>query len=129
MSDEQDNKVLEQRVCLPKPDVDNITVLTKNLPNGPVLPWHHFDSPWLKQDEEEAEADTTPESEESMSKDISEDDEDAQQLSLELRDLVEPSAESSHSPQDETEMAREGELTKGQAGPPEDHTFVPDQPD
>jgi hypothetical protein len=40
----------EKRVALPKPDVNNITVLTENLPNEPILPWHHFDSPWLDKD-------------------------------------------------------------------------------
>lgn len=50
MSDTQDQKVLEQRISLPKPDVDNITVLTKNLPNEPILPWHRFDSPWLERE-------------------------------------------------------------------------------
>jgi hypothetical protein len=48
--DEQDDKPVERRVVLPEPDVDNITVLTENLPNDPVLPWHHFDSPWLGRD-------------------------------------------------------------------------------
>ena len=57
MSGEQSNKVLDQRICLPEPDVDNITVLTKNLPNEPILPWHHFDSPWLAREAPEAEAD------------------------------------------------------------------------
>lgn len=42
--------VPEKRVALPKPDVNNITVLTENLPNEPILPWHHFDSPWLDKD-------------------------------------------------------------------------------
>lgn len=42
--------VPEKRVTLPKPDVNNITVLTENLPNEPILPWHHFDSPWLDKD-------------------------------------------------------------------------------
>ncbi|MBE9127566.1 MULTISPECIES: hypothetical protein [unclassified Coleofasciculus] len=31
---------------LPEPDPDNITVLTRNLPNTPILPWNHYDSPW-----------------------------------------------------------------------------------
>lgn len=33
-------------LTLPKPDPDNITVLTRNLPNKPILPWNHYDSPW-----------------------------------------------------------------------------------
>jgi len=28
------------------PDLDNVTVLTDSLPNNPILPWHHYDSPW-----------------------------------------------------------------------------------
>ncbi|KAF3890415.1 MULTISPECIES: hypothetical protein [Nostocales] len=40
---------------LPKPDPANITVLTPNLPNKPILPWTHFDSPWLDNEVEESE--------------------------------------------------------------------------
>ncbi|MGF1499658.1 MAG: hypothetical protein ACFB8W_22965 [Elainellaceae cyanobacterium] len=51
----------DSRVSLPQPDAENITVLTKALPNEPILPWHHFDSPWLTMEaaaigEEAAEA-------------------------------------------------------------------------
>ncbi|GAB1538039.1 hypothetical protein NUACC21_06950 [Scytonema sp. NUACC21] len=42
---ESESKVKSLR--LPKPDPANITVLTPNLPNKPILPWTHFDSPWL----------------------------------------------------------------------------------
>lgn len=50
----------EKRVALPKPDINNITVLTESLPNEPILPWHHFDSPWLEKEESvAAEATTT----------------------------------------------------------------------
>lgn len=42
--------VAERRVSLPKPDINNITVLTENLPNEPILPWHRFTSPWLEKD-------------------------------------------------------------------------------
>lgn len=35
-----------EQLDLPEPDLENITVLTKNLPNKPILPWHHYDSPW-----------------------------------------------------------------------------------
>lgn len=41
----------EKRVALPKPDTNNITVLTESLPNDPILPWHRFTSPWLEKDE------------------------------------------------------------------------------
>lgn len=87
MSDEQDNKTVEQRICLPKPDVSNITVLTRNLPNEPVLPWHRFDSPWLGPkegeqsqvvpDEDVADGDTSAEAEADVA---------AQQLTLELHE-------------------------------------------
>jgi hypothetical protein len=33
---------------LPKPDLQNITVLTRKLPNTPILPWNHYDSPGLE---------------------------------------------------------------------------------
>ncbi|HEY9737146.1 MAG TPA: hypothetical protein V6D06_12720 [Trichocoleus sp.] len=56
-----------RRISLPEPDIENITVLTKSLPNEPILPWHHFDSPWLERDEdaqaEGAEASETEASE------------------------------------------------------------------
>jgi hypothetical protein len=31
-------------IKLPDPDPDNITVLTQNLPNKPILPWNRYDS-------------------------------------------------------------------------------------
>ncbi|WP_414588271.1 hypothetical protein [Scytonema sp. PCC 10023] len=40
---------------LPKPDAANITVITPNLPNKPILPWTHFDSPWLESEENHQE--------------------------------------------------------------------------
>jgi hypothetical protein len=43
-----------EHLTLPEPDPDNITVLTRNLPNKPILPWNHYDSPWHHPDEEEA---------------------------------------------------------------------------
>ncbi|PSB22614.1 hypothetical protein C7B61_08060 [filamentous cyanobacterium CCP1] len=39
------------RIKLPEPDLKNITVLTSNLPNSPILPWNHYDSPWLDEKE------------------------------------------------------------------------------
>lgn len=38
---------------LPDPDLDNVTVLTDNLPNNPILPWHHYDSPWVDNETED----------------------------------------------------------------------------
>ena len=55
-SEEEDMKTSEKRLSLPKPDPANIKVLTSNLPKNPILPWNHFDSPWL--DGEESEVDT-----------------------------------------------------------------------
>jgi hypothetical protein len=43
-----------EHLTLPEPDPDNITVLTRNLPNTPILPWNHYDSPWS-----DSEAETT----------------------------------------------------------------------
>jgi hypothetical protein len=40
--------IANRSVELPATDLDNITVLTRKLPNRPILPWNHFDSPWLK---------------------------------------------------------------------------------
>lgn len=52
----------QKRVRLPEPDSENITVLTHELPNEPILPWHHYDSPWLPPEDgaetgEDAESD------------------------------------------------------------------------
>ena len=48
-----------EHLTLPEPDPDNITVLTRNLPNTPILPWNHYDSPWSDPEAEttETEAD------------------------------------------------------------------------
>jgi hypothetical protein len=49
-----------ESLTLPEPDPDNITVLTRNLPNTPIIPWNHYDSPWREgQEEAEAEGETT----------------------------------------------------------------------
>ncbi|MEC4985089.1 MAG: hypothetical protein SAJ37_05505 [Oscillatoria sp. PMC 1068.18] len=47
------NAVNGSRLELPEPDLDNITVLTGKLPNKPILPWNHYDSPWQEEEEEE----------------------------------------------------------------------------
>ncbi len=44
-----DNNINVKRVKLPKPNPGNITSLTPNLPNKPILPWNKFDSPWLNE--------------------------------------------------------------------------------
>lgn len=46
----------QENLCIPEPDKENITVLSSELPNSPILPWHHFDSPWIDEDAESAEA-------------------------------------------------------------------------
>lgn len=84
MNSKQGNKASEQRISLPKPDVENITVLTKNLPNEPVLPWHRFDSPWLEREPETAPS-IAEESEGERGTDSN--DSKARQLTLEI---VEP---------------------------------------
>ena len=43
----------DKQIHLPRPDAENITVLTRELPNEPILPWHRFDSPWLQSDTDE----------------------------------------------------------------------------
>jgi hypothetical protein len=43
-----DTEIGSRCLRLPKPDPANITVITPNLPNKPILPWTHFDSPWLE---------------------------------------------------------------------------------
>ncbi len=48
-------------IRLPEPDVENITVLTRQLPNDPILPWHHYDSPWLEPNLEETTEETLEE--------------------------------------------------------------------
>lgn len=81
MSDGQQETTLERRVVLPEPDASNITVLTESLPNEPVLPWHHFDSPWLEPDSDEL-------SEADQSTDAAAEHESTEQLTLELEILV-----------------------------------------
>jgi hypothetical protein len=41
------------QIQLPEPDSDNITVLTDKLPNKPILPWNHYDSPWHESENKE----------------------------------------------------------------------------
>jgi hypothetical protein len=43
----------EEGFKLPDPDMDNVTVLTENLPNNPILPWRNYDSPWQNNNHEE----------------------------------------------------------------------------
>ena len=49
---------------LPDPDMDNVTVLTDNLPKNPILPWRNYDSPWedteKEKESEESENENQP---------------------------------------------------------------------
>jgi hypothetical protein len=87
MSDAQQDTILERRVVLPEPDVSNITVLTESLPNGPVLPWHHFDSPWLERDDAESpngDLEAGPDGDPGDGPEIHTEPEPAEQLTLAL---------------------------------------------
>jgi hypothetical protein len=55
-SEQADTSGNHKPIRLPEPDTDNITVLTKELPNDPILPWHRYDSPWLEPEAEEPTA-------------------------------------------------------------------------
>ncbi|MBD0335727.1 MAG: hypothetical protein ICV62_09575 [Cyanobacteria bacterium Co-bin13] len=101
MDDEQAETDSGRRISLPEPDIENITVLTKSLPNEPILPWHHFDSPWLERDEAdanepavEAEADAAAENLEAVSEESplapagsQAESTDSEQLSLALEEV------------------------------------------
>jgi hypothetical protein len=82
----QTDSTSDRRVSLPQPDAENITVLAENLPNDPVLPWHHFDSPWLDRYTIEADAAAMEKGEPSEPPLFAEDNSTDQQLSLELED-------------------------------------------
>ena len=59
---ETDNNSKEKSITLPEPDRDNITVLTENLPNKPILPWNRYDSDWdeMQEGEKKKEAKVKP---------------------------------------------------------------------
>lgn len=57
--DQADTATAKKVVRLPEPDTENITVLTRELPNEPILPWHRYDSPWLDTDGKVLLLDTT----------------------------------------------------------------------
>ncbi|MEM7554013.1 MAG: hypothetical protein AAF378_07925 [Cyanobacteria bacterium P01_A01_bin.84] len=54
-SEEEDMQTSGKQIPLPKPDPANIEVLTSHLPKAPILPWNHFDSPWLDAEVDESE--------------------------------------------------------------------------
>lgn len=49
----------ERELVLPEPDPQQIAVLTNKLPDTPILPWNHYDSPW-REDEEDTEEVSIP---------------------------------------------------------------------
>ncbi|AFZ45062.1 hypothetical protein PCC7418_2933 [Halothece sp. PCC 7418] len=57
-SEKEGNQEQEEGFKLPDPDLDNVTVLTESLPNNPIIPWHHYDSPWESNEEEEEDQDS-----------------------------------------------------------------------
>lgn len=60
------------RVKLPKPDFKNMAALSSNLPNKPILPWNHYDSPWLEPENEAEEKNNTVKSTDKDSQEPSE---------------------------------------------------------
>ncbi|MDJ0708684.1 MAG: hypothetical protein QNJ46_35930 [Leptolyngbyaceae cyanobacterium MO_188.B28] len=91
-----------KQINLPDPDPDNITVLTKELPNEPILPWHRFDSPWLEGDEKDkAEAKPNSVSDQTEAEDAVEgeaeankaDADKAETLLVELKEKIEEEIE------------------------------------
>jgi hypothetical protein len=74
-----------EHLTLPEPDPDNITVLTHNLPNKPILPWNHYDSPWQEAQEEDTDASETA----SQADELNDHAEDATPESVEPQNLDE----------------------------------------
>ena len=119
-------------VNLPKPDPANITVLTTNLPNKPILPWTHFDSPWLedeeKHEEEGNEQLTSPAEEEATQAETPPPQEEATQLELCFPEIgvsehqlpqpqVSPLTNAIIHPQDSTNTSQHEELSQSQISP------------
>ncbi len=48
-SNRAERAAAKKAIRLPQPDAENITVLTRELPNAPILPWQRYDSPWMTQ--------------------------------------------------------------------------------
>lgn len=79
-----DSSVLEKRIRLPEPDMSNITVLTRQLPNEPILPWHRYDSPWLHPEVEESP--DAPDAEADQAESQTEDDSASAELETQQAD-------------------------------------------
>jgi hypothetical protein len=79
-----------EHLTLPEPDPDNITVLTRNLPNTPILPWNHYDSPWSEPETEttDPEADNSePDTENLVQAENLEESDSAQATTPEVLEL------------------------------------------
>ncbi|MDJ0676862.1 MAG: hypothetical protein QNJ36_16035 [Calothrix sp. MO_167.B42] len=89
-------------VNLPKPDPANITVLTPKLPNKPILPWTHFDSPWLEEEGEEpsTQQETSAENQDNLSEASA----DSQKLTEATENPIEPSATKSNPSEDSQKL-------------------------
>lgn len=79
-----DSSVLEKRIRLPEPDMSNITVLTRQLPNEPILPWHRYDSPWLN-----PEAEASLDAQETETEQAAPPEDDSVSAELEIRQVGE----------------------------------------
>jgi hypothetical protein len=97
-----DSFVLEKRIRLPEPDMSNITVLTRQLPNEPILPWHRYDSPWLHPEVEESPA---PDVEADQAENSTEDDSASAKLETHQADESESDAVTSASSPTDTAQA------------------------
>ncbi|MDR9403058.1 MAG: hypothetical protein RI580_06415 [Halothece sp. Uz-M2-17] len=62
-SEQEGNQEQDEGFKLPDPDLDNVTVLTESLPNNPIIPWHHYDSPWENKEEEDQDSEKIEENE------------------------------------------------------------------
>lgn len=97
-SNTADSPLPEKRVQLPEPDMENITVLTRELPNEPILPWHRYDSPWLESEDSSEEANNATESVEITGPDTvesSEDSKSADAIAPDISALPEQSSDGS----------------------------------
>ena len=113
-ADQVSNDSSDKQISLPEPDPDNITVLTKELPNEPILPWHRYDSPWLEGEEKErAEVEREAKSDHTDAQETSE--EKSETLLVELKEKIEaeiellaqtePKTQTAETDQDEEEIA------------------------
>ena len=113
-ADQVSNDSSDKQISLPEPDPDNITVLTKELPNEPILPWHRYDSPWLEGEEKErAEVEREAQSGHADAQETSE--EKSETLLVELKEKIEaeielleqtePKTQTAETDQDEEEIA------------------------